>query len=102
VRYSALPAKGNVSFSAQDSNEIYQPTSDYHGYDKFTFDITTTTSYFSEAANNKIITLTTTIVQSPPTGIESKTVGGGGSLGVFGVFALMGLAMRRRLTGGQL
>ncbi len=101
VRYSTAPAKGTVSFSAVNSNMTYTPSSNYHGFDKFSFDITTTTSIFSEAANNKIITVTTTIVQSPPSGIESKTVGGGGSLGIYGVFALMGLALRRRLTGGQ-
>ncbi len=100
IVYIAPPLKGTVNFDATSNILTYKPSSNYHGFDKFSYNMTTTTSFFSEAQNNKTITLTTTIVQAPPAGITSKTVGAG-SVGIFGVFALMGLAMRRRLTGGQ-
>ena len=101
VRYVIPPTKGVVTYDAVNNRVTYTPSSNFHGFDKFRYTITTSTSFFSEAENNKTITLTTTIVQEPPSGITSKTVGAGG-VGVFAVFVLMGLAMRRRLTGGQL
>ncbi len=101
VRYVIPPTKGVATYDAVNNRVIYTPSSNFHGFDKFRYTITTSTSFFSEGENNKTITLTTTIKQDPPSGITSKTVGAGG-VGVFAVFVLMGLAMRRRLTGGQL
>jgi rhombotarget A family protien len=101
IVYSSAPIKGTAVFNALTNMLTYTPTTDFHGFDKFTYTMATTTSYFSDAQNNKTITLTTTIVDSPATGITSKTVGAGG-VGIFAVFGLMGLALRRRLTGGQL
>lgn len=102
VRYITPPAKGTMAIDAAKNLLTYTPSSNYHGYDKFSYTITSSTSWFSNAVNSQTITLTTTINQSPPAGITSKTVRtGGGSVGVFAVFVLMGLAMRRRLTGGQ-
>lgn len=100
IRYVTQPSRGVAAFDALKNVLTYTPSSNFHGYDKFSYTITTSTSFFSEGENNQTITLTTTIVQAPPTGITSKTVGAGG-VGVFAVFVLMGLAMRRRLTGGQ-
>ncbi len=100
IRYVTPAAKGVATFDAAKNLLTYKPSSNFHGYDQFSYTVTTSTSFFSDGENNKTITLTTTIVQSPPAGITSKTVGAGG-MGVFAVFALMGLAMRRRLTGGQ-
>lgn len=100
IRYVTPPAKGVATYDAVKNLLTYTPSSNFHGFDKFSYTITTSTSFFSEGENNKTITLTTTVVQNPPAGITSKTVGAGG-VGVFAVFVLMGLAMRRRLTGGQ-
>jgi rhombotarget A family protien len=105
INYSMLngvaPTKGTAVFNAVTNMLTYTPTSNFHGFDKFTYTMATTTSFFSDAQNNKTITVTTTIVQSPPTGITSKTVGAGG-IGIFVILGLMGLALRRRLTGVQL
>lgn len=100
VRYITSPAKGVATYEAAKNLLTYTPSSNFHGYDKFSYTITTSTSFFSDAQNDKTITLTTTIVQAPPAGITSKTVGAG-SGSVFAVFALMVLALRRRLTGGR-
>lgn len=100
IRYITPPTKGVAVFDAAKNLLTYTPSSNFHGYDKFSYTITTSTSFFSDGENSKTITLTTTIVQAPPAGITSKTVGAGG-VGVFAVIVLMGLAMRRRLTGGQ-
>ncbi len=101
IVYSSAPIKGTAAFSAANEMLTYTPASNWHGFDKFMYTMATTTSFFSDANNDKTIAMTTTIVQSPPTGITSKTVGAGG-IGIFAVFGLMGLALRRRLTGGQL
>jgi rhombotarget A family protien len=101
INYSSAPTKGSAVFNANTNMLIYTPTTDFHGFDKFTYTMATTTSYFSEAQNDKTITVTTTVLQSPRTGITSKTVGAGG-VGIFALLGLMGLALRRRLTGGQL
>ncbi|MBC7751786.1 MAG: rhombotarget A [Candidatus Saccharibacteria bacterium] len=100
VRYIVSPTKGVASFDAAKNLLSYKPSSNFHGLDVFTYTITTSTSFFSEGESNKTIAVTTRIYQSPPTGITSKTVGAGG-IGVFAVIALLGLALRRRLTGGQ-
>jgi rhombotarget A family protien len=100
IQYINTPAKGVAFFDAVKNLLTYKPSSNFHGYDKFSYTITTSTSFFSDGQNNKTITLTTTIVQAPPAGITSKTVGAGG-VGIFAVLGLMGLAIRRRLTGGQ-
>lgn len=101
IVYTSAPIKGSAAFSAATDMLTYTPASNWHGFDKFMYTMATTTSFFSDANNDKTIAMTTTIVQSPPTGITSKTVGAGG-IGIFAVFGLMGLALRRRLTGGQL
>ena len=100
IQYINSPAKGVAFYDAVKNLLTYKPSSNFHGFDKFSYTITTSTSYFSDGQNNKTITLTTTIVQSPSAGITSKTVGAGG-VGIFAVLGLMGLAIRRRLTGGQ-
>jgi rhombotarget A family protien len=101
IVYISAPAKGTAAFDAVTNMLTYTPSSDFHGFDLFSYTMTTTTSFFSEAQNNKTITVSTRILQSPRTGITSKTVGAGG-MGIFAVLGLMGLALRRRLTGGQL
>jgi len=100
IRYISAPTKGVASFDADKNLLTYKPSSNFHGLDVFKYTITTSTSFFSDGESNKTITLTTRVFQAPPSGITSKTVGAGG-VGVFAVFVLMGLAMRRRLTGGQ-
>jgi rhombotarget A family protien len=99
--YTLLPNKGQVtSVDAASNLMLYTPSSDYHGYDQFSYNISSTTSVFSTAKNDQTINVTTTIVQSQPAGMTSKTVGAGG-VGIFAIVTLMGLALRRRLTGGQ-
>ena len=100
IRYIDPPTKGVASFDANQNLLTYKPSSDFHGLDVFKYTITTSTSFFSDGENNKTITLTSRVVQAPASGITSKTVGAGG-VGIFAVLGLMGLAMRRRLTGGQ-
>jgi len=100
--YNMMPGKGVVtSIDAATNLMVYTPSSNYYGYDQFSYNITSSTSYFSTAQNDQTLNVTTTIVQSPASGIPSKTVRAGG-VGVFAVLGLIGLALRRRLTGGQL
>jgi rhombotarget A family protien len=101
IVYIIAPAKGTAAFDAVTNILTYTPSSSFHGFDLFTYSMTTTTSFFSEAQNNKAISISTRVLQSPREGISSKTVGAGG-IGILAVFGLMGLALRRRLTGDQL
>ena len=101
IVFIVAPAKGTVAFNAVTNILTYTPSSNFHGFDLFSYSMTTTTSFFSEAQNNKAIAVSTKVLQSPRSGITSKTVGAGG-MGIFAVIGLMGLALRRRLTGGQL
>lgn len=100
--YTSAPTKGSVlSLDASTNLMLYKSSSDFHGYDQFSYNIISSTSFFSTAKNDQTINVTTTINQSQPAGISSKTVGAGG-VGIFAVLGLVGLASRRRLTGGQL
>jgi rhombotarget A family protien len=100
IIYTIPPTKGRATFDATNSLLTYTPTANFHGFDQFTYKMTTTTSYFSEAVNNKTITVTTKVVNQPTSGISSKTVGAGG-FGIFAILALAGFAMHRRLIGDQ-
>jgi rhombotarget A family protien len=79
----------------------YKALRNFHGSDNFSVDIVTTTSRFSQAVNNRSITLRGTIVQEPADNFDNKSVNlSGGSVGLFSLLGILGLAsMRRRLQG---
>jgi rhombotarget A family protien len=101
LKFSKAPVKGTFTLNA-DNSVTYTPLTNFHGFERFSYDVTTTTSRFSDGLNDQTINIETTIVQEPPQGnFENKKVNlSGGSTGVFGLVGLIGLAwMRRRAKG---
>lgn len=101
LKFSKAPAKGTFTLNA-DNSITYTPLTNFHGFERFSYDVTTTTSRFSDGINDQTINIETTIVQEPPQGnFENKKVNlSGGSTSLLGLFGLMGLAwMRRRAKG---
>lgn len=92
-------SKGKLTLT-QDGDISYQPNGDWHGSDQFNILVITTTTYFSDSLN-KYIQIKTNVVQDPPNTFEDYSVdvsgsGGGGSLGLTGLFVLLGLIGLRR------
>lgn len=97
---TAAAQKGTLSFDNATHQVIYSPDSVYHGFDRFSYAITTTLSRFSDATNKQTLTMSATVVAEPAGGIGSKTYAG--SFGSLGLSILAGLALlRRRMRGGQ-
>jgi len=92
LTFVKAPQRGVMTLSPR-GQITYRPSSNFHGLDRFDYDIVTTTSRFSEGANDQKINIETTIVQEPLGGDANRKVNlAGGSLGWFGLLALLGLA----------
>jgi len=92
LTYTKAPQKGLMTLG--ENGEItYRPSSNFHGVDRFSYDVVTTTSRFSDGANDQKINIETTIVQEPVSGDTDRKVNlAGGAFGWAGLFALFGLA----------
>lgn len=90
---TVIPGKGVVSFNNATHQVEYQPNSSYHGFDLFSYSVTTTLSRFSDANNNRGLITDVKIVADPKQGIESKSFAG--PFGIWGIFSLAGLAVLR-------
>lgn len=92
--------KGEL-FIDSDAMLKYVPLRNYHGSDNFSIDVTTTTTRFSQAVNDRSLTLRGTIVQEPGDSFENKSVStSGGSIGLFSILGMLGLAWIRRRSQG--
>lgn len=88
-------SKGMTTIDAE-GELTYVPNGDWHGLDEFKVLIVTTTTRFSDS-RNPYIEVPVRVVQSPPNDFENKkTKTSGGSIGGFGVLALLGLWGIRR------
>jgi len=98
LTYVKAPQKGRMTLE-QNGDITYRPSSNFHGVDRFDYDVVTTTSRFSDGANDQKINIETTIVQEPVNSdVDRKVNLAGGAFGWFGVlalFGLMGLARRK-------
>ncbi|MEC7119555.1 MAG: rhombotarget A [Pseudomonadota bacterium] len=91
--FTRAPQKGTAELNA-DGQMIYRPLSDFHGVDRFFYDVLTTTSRFSDGRNDQAMNIETTIVQEPNAGKQNKTVKvAGGSLGLISLLGLLGVAV---------
>ncbi|HEX5360838.1 MAG TPA: CSLREA domain-containing protein [Fluviicoccus sp.] len=90
---TAMPGKGVVNFNNATHQVEYQPNSSYHGFDLFSYSVTTTLSRFSDANNNRGLITDVKIVADPKKGIESKSFAG--PFGIWGIFSLAGLVILR-------
>lgn len=97
LTYVKAPQKGLLTLE-QNGQITYRPSSNFHGVDRFDYDVVTTTSRFSQGANDQKINIETTIVQEPVSSDSNRSVKlAGGALGWFGLLGLFGLmAVARR------
>jgi len=93
------PSKGSLRFDNDTHQVVYTPYSAYHGYDRFSYSVSTTLSRFSDAVNNKGFTMNATVVAEPAGTFESKSFAG--AAGIWSLMFLSGLALiRRRVSRG--
>ena len=99
LTFVQAPQKGVMTLS-QEGEIVYRPSSNFHGVDRFNYDVVTTTSRFSNASIDQKINIETTIVQEPVRGDSNRKVNlAGGAFGWAGLFGLLGLvAIARRNT----
>jgi hypothetical protein len=96
LTYVKAPQKGVMTLE-QNGDITYRPSSNFHGVDRFNYDVVTTTSRFSDGANDQKINIETTIVQEPVARDADRKVNlAGGAFGWFGVLALFGLTVLAR------
>ena len=87
-------SKGTLTLDI-DGNLVYTPNGNWHGADIFNLQIVTSSTHFNE--NKKYIVLEAYMVQEPNNEFEDKSVKtSGGALGLFGLFAVLGLVGIRR------
>lgn len=100
TRLDKVPQKGTVVINDSADKLIYTPSSNFHGFDKFQYEIVTTTSRFSGSNNDRLIRVDSTVRQDPPDDFKSETINlgyGSGSIGFGGLFMLMSLYGAARL-----
>ncbi len=98
ARLAEFPAKGVVSFDDVNDQVVYKATlSNFHGFDKFAYLMTTTISRFSDASNNdRFVRVDVKVVSEPDTSTSSKSLDTGAT-GLFSLFMLSLLMVWRRL-----
>ena len=72
------PTKGIASIDNLNHQLIYYTSSpDFHGYDDFSYGMTTTLSRFSDAINNQQVKIKVRVVSDPPGSLSSKSLDSG-------------------------
>lgn len=89
-----VPTKGTVVFNT-DGSYLYRPSSNFHGFDRFTVHVMTTYSALQTSNAKKSRLVQVTIVSEPSSGIKSDSVGAAG-LFLLGGLLLLGFCTRGR------
>lgn len=78
VRFVNLPTKGIVTLDDINDQVHYRSTlAEFHGFDRFTYRMTTTISRFSDADNDRAVNVEVTVVSDPDTASISKSLDSG-------------------------
>jgi len=90
LRLLNFPTKGVVNFDNQNHQVIYNTTlPDFHGFDKFSYLMTTTISRFSDARNDQEVKIDVKVVSDPATPLSSKSL----DTGTTSIFSLLMLSL---------
>lgn len=88
------PSKGKLTID-EEGNLVYTPQGAWHGADLFTIRLVTSSTRLNK--NRPYMEVNVNVVQSPKNEMESSKVKtSGGAVGVFSLFALLGLIGLRR------
>ncbi len=100
VQYITPPAKGSVEINNLTNELVYTPNGNWHGEDRFSYRLTTTTTRFADAFNDQSLLVETRISQAPANTFTNYKVNlGSGALGIYSLLGLLGLAALRRHIG---
>lgn len=90
LRLLNLPTKGAVTFDNLNHQVLYSTTlPDFHGFDKFSYLMTTTISRFSDARNDQEVKIDVKVVSDPPGTLSSKSL----DTGATSIFSLLMLSL---------
>ena len=90
VRLIHSPTKGTVEFDNINHQVKYTATlADFHGFDKFTYGMTTTISRFSDAENNQSVAVNVKVVSEPDNSLPNKSL----DTGVTSILSLIMLSL---------
>ena len=96
LRLLNFPTKGVVSFDNINHQVLYNTTlPDFHGFDKFSYLMTTTISRFSDARNDQEVKIDVKVVSDPPGTLSSKSLDSG-TTSIFSLLMLSLLMVWRR------
>lgn len=98
---SVAPGKGTVRLTADRKGYIYTSLRDFHGFDIFRIEVTTTASRLNEDSHptGTTRTMVMTVTSEPESGLTSSGLLGG-SMDWFGLMGLGGLLLQRRIRKG--
>lgn len=98
---SVAPGKGTVRLTADRKGYVYQPRTDFHGFDTFRIELTTTASRLNEPSHptGTTRTLGVTVTNEPASGLTSSGLLGG-SMDWLALLGLGGLLAQRRIRKG--
>lgn len=101
---SQAPAKGTVRLTADRKGYVYEASSNYHGFDVFQIEVTTTASRLNDFTHSTSRTrgVRATVSNEPSSGIKSSGTLDGGGFDWVMLAALMGLLSYRRIRVGGL
>lgn len=102
---SDAPDKGTVRLTADRRGYVYSATRDYHGFDRFRIEVTTTASRLNEYTDptSQTRSVQVTVSREPSSGATSDSLLGGGAidiLGLMGLFGLYGVVRRCQVRNG--
>ncbi len=86
----SFPTKGIVRFDNVNHQVLYNTTEpDFHGFDKFSYLMTTTISRFSDARNDQEVKIDVRVVSDPANSLSSKSL----DTGTTSIFSLLMLSL---------
>lgn len=94
------PTRGTVTFNS-DGTYTYKPSSDFHGFDRFTIRVVTTLSRLNSVPASQSRLISAQVIVEPTSGISSSSLGGAFDWEVMLLGGLLGLVRLREKDEGK-